>query len=58
MAAASISMREIMARQTFTFKVHGIKEFKIRIWIGLKIIYLATKIMGIGFKVDKTYTEA
>lgn len=52
MAAATISMREIMAQQTFTVKVHGRKEFKIRIWIGLKIIYLATKIMGVGIKVE------
>ena len=53
MKALSISQKHIMHNITLKVKVRNIKKYKIRIWIGLVMIKLATKIMGIGMKLQE-----
>lgn len=52
---AVISMREIMAKQIFTVKVKNVQEYRLRIWIGTKLFWLATKIMGMEVRIEKDY---
>lgn len=51
LARTTIDMKkDIMAKCCLEIKIRRLKEFRIRIWIGLKLIKLATRIIGSDFK--------
>lgn len=53
MRAPTIDMADAMHRMTMTVKVIDSPRFRFRMWLGLKIVELGARVMGVGhFKVE------
>ena len=43
---------------TLEISLQGIKTFRIRLWIGKKILKLAAKVIGCGIKINPNLTDS
>ena len=50
MAETKINMMEMAKQITLTVKVKRMKEFRLRVWIAMKLIQFAAKIAGVQFE--------
>ncbi|MCH7909719.1 MAG: hypothetical protein IIB38_08895 [Candidatus Hydrogenedentes bacterium] len=51
MKAATINMKALAKDMTLRVKITGLGSFKARLWIGVRLLRLATFVMGIGLSV-------
>jgi len=50
---SNLNVRKLSKDTTLTVMVKVTKEFRLRMWIGLKLMALASWVIGCNFKVDK-----
>jgi hypothetical protein len=50
--AINVTSHEIMQNLTLEVRFSGVKAFKVRTWIAVRLVKLAAVIIGCGVKVD------
>jgi hypothetical protein len=51
MKAPNIKAVDAMRDMTITVRITGMKELRLRLWIGVRLVRLAARIMGMGIEV-------
>lgn len=52
MASARIHIPHVMSGLTLQVQVTGMAAMKIRLWLGLRMMKLAAKVMGTGIRIS------
>lgn len=54
-----IHMSDVTERITLNvaYRVRGIAAFKVRAWLGCRLIIIAAHIMGMGVKIEAEHTD-
>jgi len=53
MAKPSIDAVNVAKHLTLNVTLKRVREFKMRVWIGVQLIRLAARIMNVGLQLDK-----
>ncbi len=57
MRSVEVNAGELMHHTTMHIRITGVRTFRARIWLGVRLISLAARIMGMGVQVETTVQE-
>lgn len=58
MAEATIDMRRLMAQTTLRVRVVRVREHRARMWVAVRLIRLAARVLGCGVEVRTEREDA